>query len=242
MLKQVKHLIGKKLTIRDQTLGEVGDMLIDDSNWQMRYWVCVVPATQKQWLFKADALKSSEKESGYLAIKLRHGNIIDADKVPPVSRQKKKEMQKYEEWPLNNMNLDALSEEEALELAEIMSSHSGLKNSRSMVLDEHLRSVKEIMGYRIDTVDDEFGHVDDFIIDDSDWLIRYVVIDSRNWLPGGKRLLLPVTWIEDIMWSDNTIKTAQSREKLEECPEFEDGQIITTEQEVAIFKHYGGHL
>jgi len=30
------------------------------------------------------------------------------------------------------------------------------------------------------------GHLDDFIIDDETWTIRYVVVDTRNWWPGKK--------------------------------------------------------
>lgn len=32
---------------------------------------------------------------------------------------------------------------------------------------------------------------DDFIVDDHAWTIHYMVIDTRNWLPGKKILVAP---------------------------------------------------
>ena len=39
--------------------------------------------------------------------------------------------------------------------------------------------------------DGEIGHVEDFIIDDETWAIRYLIIDTRNWWPGKKVLISP---------------------------------------------------
>ncbi len=39
---------------------------------------------------------------------------------------------------------------------------------------------------RIQATDGEIGHVDDFIVDDDAWTIRYMVIDTGDWLPGKK--------------------------------------------------------
>jgi hypothetical protein len=44
----------------------------------------------------------------------------------------------------------------------------------------HLRSMKDVAGYTIQATDGEIGHVDDFIIDDKPWTIRYIVVDTRN--------------------------------------------------------------
>ena len=55
----------------------------------------------------------------------------------------------------------------------------------------HLRSLKEIKGYRIHARDGEIGHVDDFILDDDTWALRHVVVDTGNWLPEVKRCCFP---------------------------------------------------
>lgn len=50
--------------------------------------------------------------------------------------------------------------------------------------ESHLRSMNEVSGYAIQATDGEIGHVDDFIVDDEPWIIRYIVVDTRNFWPG----------------------------------------------------------
>jgi hypothetical protein len=50
--------------------------------------------------------------------------------------------------------------------------------------DPHLRSAKEVTGYRLHTTGGSIGHVEDFLLDSVSWAIRYLVVDTRNWLPG----------------------------------------------------------
>ena len=49
-----------------------------------------------------------------------------------------------------------------------------------------LRNVKELRGFAIHATDGMIGEVDDFYFDDEDWAIRYLVVDTDNWLAGGR--------------------------------------------------------
>jgi len=51
-----------------------------------------------------------------------------------------------------------------------------------------------ITGYHIHATDGEIGHVEDFMVDDEIWAIRFLVVATRNWLPGKKVILSP-RWI-----------------------------------------------
>jgi len=59
-------------------------------------------------------------------------------------------------------------------------------NSGAKAWDPHLRSTDEVSGYHIQAADGEIGHVEDFVIDDETWAIRYMVVATRNWWPGKK--------------------------------------------------------
>ena len=65
--------------------------------------------------------------------------------------------------------------------------------------DPHLRSTRDVSGHHIQAADGEIGHVEDFIIDDETWAIRYLIIDTQNWWPGKKVLVSP-QWIERVSW------------------------------------------
>jgi hypothetical protein len=47
-----------------------------------------------------------------------------------------------------------------------------------------LHSIKELKGYVIAAEDGEIGRCKDFLFDDRHWAIRYMVVDTRKWLPG----------------------------------------------------------
>jgi hypothetical protein len=40
-------------------------------------------------------------------------------------------------------------------------------------------SDKEVKGYNIEASDGNIGHVEDFILEDKTWALRYVVVDTR---------------------------------------------------------------
>jgi hypothetical protein len=52
--------------------------------------------------------------------------------------------------------------------------------------DPSLRSGRDVTGYYIAARDGDIGHVDDFLVDDRAWAIRYLIVDTRNWWPGKK--------------------------------------------------------
>jgi hypothetical protein len=85
--------------------------------------------------------------------------------------------------------------------------------------DPHLRSVEEVTGYHIQARDGQIGHVEDYIVDDETWEIHYMVVDTRNWLPGRKVLVSP-TWIEDVAWFMREISVDLKRETIKHSPEF----------------------
>jgi hypothetical protein len=102
----------------------------------------------------------------------------------------------------------------------------------------HLRASDEVCGYRIRARDDELGKVEDFIVDDRDWKVRYVVVDTRRWLPGKKVLLAPA-WVDSIDWVGNEIAVDLDRETIESAPPYDPSQVIGRDYEVRLYGHYG---
>ena len=61
-----------------------------------------------------------------------------------------------------------------------------------------MRSTHAVSGYHIQAVDGEIGHVADFVIDDANWAIRYLIIDTR--LVAGQKGPGSPQWIERVSW------------------------------------------
>jgi hypothetical protein len=103
--------------------------------------------------------------------------------------------------------------------------------------DPHLRSCKDVTGYHIKAQDGEIGHVQGFIVDEADWAIRYLVIDTRNWWAGHQVLVAP-GWIQEVSWAENTVSVNMTRAAIESAPEWDPTLPPDRAQETEIYRHY----
>jgi hypothetical protein len=90
--------------------------------------------------------------------------------------------------------------------------------------DLHLRSTKTIMGYHIHASDGDFGHISDFIFDDANWQIIYLVVDSHNWF-GGKKFLIETGTIKEIQWENSKVILNISIDEIKEGTVFDESQF-----------------
>lgn len=81
-------------------------------------------------------------------------------------------------------------------------------------------------GRDIQAKDGDIGHVGDFVIDDEAWTIRYLIVDTQNWLPG-KKVLISTQWIERISWEESKVFINLTREAIKQGPEYTDQTLIT---------------
>jgi hypothetical protein len=51
----------------------------------------------------------------------------------------------------------------------------------------HLTQAKDLLGCRMAASGGDIGQVRDLYFDKERWIVRYVVIDTRHWLPGRQR-------------------------------------------------------
>jgi len=88
-----------------------------------------------------------------------------------------------------------------------------------------LRSAREVAGYHIEATDGELGHVKDFVFDLQSWLIQFIALDTRNWLPG-RTVSIPPEWMTEIDALGRTAHVQRSRETLKNSPSIDlDGPI-----------------
>lgn len=104
--------------------------------------------------------------------------------------------------------------------------------------DVHLRSLKEVEGYHIKSVDGEIGHTKDLIIDDERWVIRYMIVDTRNILPGKKVIIAP-DWIKWISWYKKKVSVLMSKELVKNSPVFDPSLPVNRKYEEILYDFYG---
>ena len=239
MLYKAKILAGYKLNSLDGKIGKVKEFYFDDRHWAVRYLVADTGnwLTDRQVLISPYALGSVIREEQLITIALTKKQIeespsLDSDK--PVSRQFEETYYEYYRWPVywNDTNIWGAYN-------YIVRDHEKWKPTirEEKAWDPHLRSTHHMSGYTIQASDGEIGHVEDFIIDDETWAIRYLIIDTKNWW-SGKKILLSPKWIENVSWDELKVFVNLSRKAIKLSPEYTEASLLSRDYETRLHKHY----
>ena len=104
--------------------------------------------------------------------------------------------------------------------------------------DPHLRSIEAVTGYNIHATDGEIGHVEDFLVEEVDWSIHYLVVDTKNWWPAKKVLISPRS-ARTIDWSSKLVNLDVSRQKVKDSPEYDASVTVDRAYEKHFHSYYG---
>ena len=241
MLNKAKTLTGYKLESLDGEIGKVKEFYFDDQHWAIRYLVADTGnwLTGRQVLISPHALLAVSEREEHITIDLTKKQIEDSPSLnsdKPVSRQFEETYYGYYGWPAYWGGPYMWGS-----LSYPLIARDGKKWKESTqngkTWDPHLRSTHDVSGHNVQATDGEIGHVDDFIIDDETWAIRYLIIDTRNWWPGKKVLVSPL-WIERVSWSESKVFVNLSREIIKQSPEYTEESLLTRDYETGLHGHY----
>jgi hypothetical protein len=258
MLRPAKEFKNFKLRARDGDIGKAKEFYFDDENWTVRYLVANTGGwlSYRLVLISPHALSPANEAEQVLPVDLTKKQIEESPSLnsdQPVSRQYETRYYSYYGWPnywsgphiwgpsvypgrqRGGLNwpggMGIPPAESSIPPEEDASVH------REVVGDPHLRSTERVTGHHIQALDGEIGHVEDFIIDDETWAIRYLVIDTKNWW-AGKRILISPQWIERVSWGEMKVFVNLSRETIKESPEYTAKSLVTRDYEIELHKHY----
>jgi len=239
MLRSVKSLKGYKISAKDGALGKVDEFLFDQSTWAARYLVVDTGnwLPGRKILISPASIEQPVTEAKMVPVTLTKEQVenspgMETDK--PISRQAEIELHDYYHWTPywigGGFGAPAIppSSEEKKQAAV----------AATEKVDTVLRSTREVLKYRIHATDGDMGHVEDFILDDDIWTIRYLVIDTRNWLPGRSVLISP-EWIEKISWADSKVWIDQTKDQIKNSPKYDPLAPINKEYETRLYDFYG---
>ena len=92
--------------------------------------------------------------------------------------------------------------------------------------------------YHIHASDGEIGHVEDFLVEDTDWSIHFLVVDTKNWWPGKKVLISPRS-AQSINWGDRLVNLNVDRQWVKNSPTYDASTTIDGAYEKRLHDHYG---
>jgi sporulation protein YlmC with PRC-barrel domain len=99
------------------------------------------------------------------------------------------------------------------------------------------RNINSLIGYSIEATDGKIGTVKDFYFDDETWTIRYLVVETGNWLSGRKVLISPVALIKK-NWSNGLIPVNLTKEQIQNSPDIDTDKPVSRQQEAMLNQHH----
>ncbi len=242
MLWDASVMKGYAIEAQDGRLGTVSDFLFEDAPWMIR-WLVVdtghwLPG--RKVLLPPSVLEHPDWQSRRCPVKLtmrqvRDSPVIDTDR--PVSRQIESYVYEYYGW--SPYWLSAMATPIVMPVDPQRSLSLELIHARpqSQPANPHLRSVAVVTGYHIHATDGEIGHVEDFLLEDANWSIPYLVVDTRNWWPGEHILMSPRT-VREIEWVDRLIHLTISRQQVKAGPAYDPSKMPDRTNEYLMIKYY----
>ncbi len=101
-----------------------------------------------------------------------------------------------------------------------------------------LRSIKQLYGNKLGATDGEIGHVKDFYFDDQNWAIRYLVVDTGNWLPGRQVLLSPYS-LGRLDQVEKVLRVNLTRKQIENSPSIDLHKPVSRQYEEEYYRYFG---
>jgi len=245
LLRSVRELIGYMLTAEDGDIGECQDFLFDDAKWTVRYMV----ADTRKWLpgrkvlISPISLDKPDWETERFPVRLTKDQVRGSpplDEHAPVSRQYEIKWFEYYGWPTywGAGGLWGASPYPSVLYLKRLEKVIEKEAQPEEPDESHLRSVREVRGYDIQALDGKAGHVDDFIMDDRNWMLRYLVVDTEQ-LRSGQKVLVAPSWIRMVDWAGLCVWLELSCKDLKYSPEYDPSRPVNREYELMLYDYYG---
>jgi sporulation protein YlmC with PRC-barrel domain len=244
MKRSLKELSTCNIKTKDGKIGYTRDFLFDENLWVIRYLVADFGKllTPERILIPRVFIKSPLLEDKLFISVLSQAEIDNCPRPEdhmPISR-------KYEEEIYKHYNFDPYWSTAFLGTAGSFYPPRPInipsKDLNEEDLDTSLRSFKEVEGYHVHASDGNIGHIEDLIIDEDDWQIIYAIVDTSNWLPWSKKVLLAIDWMRKISYVKREVKTNLTIETIKNAPEYKPADIIDEVYEKGLHDFYSRSL
>jgi hypothetical protein len=255
MLRNASVINGYAIATRDGRLGAVSDFLFDDASWMIR-WLVVDTGkwlSGRKVLLPPSVLGHPDPEDKEFPVRLTMQQVKDSpdiDTDQPVSRQMETGIYDYygwrPYWGTSSYYLGGLGYTGGYGYAggaTPLQSPSSMRRAEDIAAarhsddDPHLRSIETVSTYHVHASDGEIGHVEDMLLEDADWSIHYLVVDTKNWWLGKKVLISPRS-VRGIDWTDNLVNLNVDRQRVKDSPTYEPSTTVDRAYENHFHNYY----
>ena len=238
MLRSLKELLGYEILAQDGQIGEVKDFFFSDEDWTVRYLIVDTGPwiLGREVLISPEALEQPVWASKTFPVNLTREEIKespDVDLAKPVSREYEENLNQHYKW------VTYWTTAPSAPARPLYFPINLFKDKEDKEIKSHLRSAKELLKYKAKAKDGEAGSVKDFIIDDENWQLIHMVVDTSTWLESDKQILVALEWIDHIEVSNNMITLGLTQDAIKYSPPFDPTLPVNRQYEEVLYDYYG---
>ena len=240
MLNRVRHLDGCAVTALDGKVGRVRDVFFDDARWTIRHLMVDTGSwlSGRAVLISPYAVRRPLGAAKDLELRSTRSQVVrspEVDAHAPVSRRSEMEVLDYYGYPSywGAAGLWGMGDYPDFPPQAVAPMATGIDLAAAPAAtdDGLLCSCAHVQGYVLHGRDGGIGHVDDFLFDEDSWAIRYFVIRTRDWWPGGTRVLVATRWIRGIDWDGREVHAGLTRDQVKASMVYDDGSPVHRDYE-----------
>ncbi len=248
MLRLGSILRGYAIEATDGTIGSVCDFLFDDRSWKLR-WIVVDTGSWlvgRKVLLHPSAVAGVDDERKRLQVHLTMPQVKASPGIAwddPVSAQMQDNLYRYYGWDPYWGSSYFGSDLVAPALAPPQRDMVALRAADGIDFpsdnaEPHLRSAVEVTGYHLKAADGAIGHVEDLLVDDANWGIGYLLVDTRDrWF--GQHVLISPHAVQEVIWADREVLLNVTREKVKASPPWDPVETVDMGYQERLHGYYG---
>lgn len=247
MLFSLRSLSNHAIQATDGEIGRIESFYFDDESRFIRY----VVAEPGQWfdrtkvLLSPYSIRAVDDATRRVEVNLTRQQVAsspDIDTESPITRQMEVDCFTHYRWPFYWTGAGVWGAAAPLgsdfELPPASNATAQGQELPDCVKSQvYLRSLSSALGCHVFANKGELGHLDDFIVDDQGWMIRYFVVRFRK-LIASHLLLIARDWVNSIHWKSRKIRIALPKEKVIHSPPFDASVPISREYEELLHRYY----
>jgi uncharacterized protein YrrD len=240
-LLNARQVEGIEVRARDGAVGRVDDLLFDDATWTVRY----VVVDTGEWLagrrvlLTPHSLRRHAADSHGVSVDLTVEQIRTSPNAPTdqVTREHEARLHEHYRWPVYWAPAHTPFAADAIPPPAAFERPAPRVPPAEVGRDPHLRSARQVRGFRLAATDGTIGTAEDFLLEPRSWRIAFLIVDTNGWLPGGKVMLEPHT-IERVSWTEAKIFVNEERAVVKTHPPYSPEHALDPEYLHGLQRHY----
>lgn len=247
MLHYASNIENYNLQATDGELGKVKNWYLDDLNWIIRY----AAVDTRKWLpgrkvlISPSAIQTIDADNEEVRVRHDKDTVRDSpplDETESINNDHEISLNEYYGWAPYWHGTDLWGQTSQPMLEEFRGGQTELTTDKieeiSREREYTLRETDDIKNnFTVFARKEQLGVVDDLLIDEENWKVRYLVIRVENEGEETHHLLSP-DWISAADWQNSTLTFDISAEDIRKGPDYRNKPEISRQEEKEMYEHY----